>query len=132
MLQVSDWHFPKFLRFNNISPTFIAFDQPSASLSNLCTEDGIFSSRNNSQSRTLRDFDETLRSLRKENFNLKLRIFFLEERSAQAQNGTASTSGSLSKLHGEEISKQNIDLKVSVTYSIRCSNKVEPLLDFAK
>jgi hypothetical protein len=30
--------------------------------------------------RSLREFDETVRELRKENFNLKLRIYFLEER----------------------------------------------------
>ena len=37
--------------------------------------------------RTMRDYDEGLRDLKKENFNLKLRIYFLEERLGKVPGG---------------------------------------------
>jgi centrosomin len=54
------------------------------------------------QGRSLREYEEQMTALRKENFNLKLRIYFLEEKS----------SGGISSDH-DTIMKQNIDLKVS-------------------
>lgn len=54
------------------------------------------------QGRSLREYDEKLQALRKENFNLKLRVYFLEEKSPNnGSNKNASTDA-----------KQNIDLKV--------------------
>ncbi|EAT40146.1 AAEL008110-PA, partial [Aedes aegypti] len=55
------------------------------------------------QGRSLREYEEQMSALRKENFNLKLRIYFLEE--MPASEGTRA-----------EVSlfKQNIDLKVEV------------------
>lgn len=50
--------------------------------------------------RTMREHNEQLNTLRKENFNLKLRIYFLEEKN--------TADGSSDSLY-----KQNIDLKVS-------------------
>lgn len=55
------------------------------------------------QGRSLREHDEQLNSLRKENFNLKLRIYFLEEK---IPNGTISEGS-------EALFKQNVDLKVN-------------------
>lgn len=52
--------------------------------------------------RSLREHEEQLNTLRKENFNLKLRIYFLEEKTASA----ALSAGS------ESLYKQNVDLKV--------------------
>ncbi|XP_031627383.1 CDK5 regulatory subunit-associated protein 2-like isoform X2 [Contarinia nasturtii] len=52
-----------------------------------------------SKGRSLREFDEELHTLRKENFNLKLRIFFLEEK----EN---------TKNHIENSYERNIELKV--------------------
>lgn len=55
------------------------------------------------QGRSLREFEEQMAGLRKENFNLKLRIYFLEEK----------PSASSSMETSECVHKQNIDLKVS-------------------
>lgn len=55
------------------------------------------------QGRSLREFEDQMTTLRKENFNLKLRIYFLEEK--PASNSGASESS-------DSIYKQNIDLKV--------------------
>lgn len=55
------------------------------------------------QGRSLREYDEKLHALQKENFNLKLRLFFLEEKTP----GTG-----LSKGEDESLFKQNVDLKV--------------------
>lgn len=55
------------------------------------------------QGRSLREFEEQMAALRKENFNLKLRIYFLEEKPT-----SSSTMESNDSIH-----KQNIDLKVS-------------------
>lgn len=54
--------------------------------------------------RSLREFEEQMAALRKENFNLKLRIYFLEEK---------PTSSSAVENSSESMNKQNIDLKVS-------------------
>ena len=40
---------------------------------------GLGSGSSGSSLLTMREYDETMRDLRKENFNLKLRIYFLEE-----------------------------------------------------
>lgn len=55
-----------------------------------------------SQIRTMKDYEEQLGSLRKENFNLKLKVYFLEER-LDASNSPSSQ---------EDILKKNIELKV--------------------
>lgn len=52
------------------------------------------------QGRSLREYDEKFQALRKENFNLKLRVYFLEEK--LPATGTAAEA------------KQNIDLKVEI------------------
>ena len=60
------------------------------------------SGSNNSSLLTMREYDETIRDLRKENFNLKLRIYFMEE-----------SQGLLhSPKEQAELYKVNIDLKV--------------------
>lgn len=56
------------------------------------------------QGRSLRDYDEKLHALTKENFHLKLRLFFLEEK--------APTTAGASKSEDDNLFKQNIDLKV--------------------
>ena len=57
----------------------------------------------------MRDYDESFKEMKKENFNLKLRIFFLEERMGLGKKNTA-----------EELVATNLDLKVShfVTYGL--------------
>lgn len=54
------------------------------------------------QGRSLREFEEQMAALRKENFNLKLRIYFLEEK--PSSSNSAETN--------DHIHKMNIDLKV--------------------
>ena len=56
---------------------------------------------------TMRECDETMRDLRKENFNLKLRIYFLEERLGTAR--IVALAGSK-----EELVQNNIELKVRI------------------
>ncbi|XP_055307659.1 CDK5 regulatory subunit-associated protein 2-like isoform X2 [Sitodiplosis mosellana] len=56
------------------------------------------------QSRSLREYDEELHNLRKENFNLKLRIFFLEGK-PQGTNICPSTGP---KTNHEQFSNQNL------------------------
>ena len=51
--------------------------------------------------RTMRDYDDTFKEMKKENFNLKLRIFFLEERMGLGQGGGR-----------EELARENLELKV--------------------
>ena len=51
--------------------------------------------------RTMRDYEESFKEMRKENFNLKLRIFFLEER-----------MGIGKKLPRDELAANNLELKV--------------------
>ncbi|XP_024089445.2 myomegalin isoform X15 [Pongo abelii] len=55
------------------------------------------------QSQALRDFEKHLNDLKKENFSLKLRIYFLEERMQQKYEASR-----------EDIYKRNIELKVEV------------------
>lgn len=54
----------------------------------------------------LREFEEQMAGLRKENFNLKLRIYFLEEK--PTSSNTIESNDSIHKL--------NIDLKVIETF----------------
>lgn len=49
------------------------------------------------QGRSLREYDEKFQALRKENFNLKLRVYFLEEKSSTSLE-----------------TKQNIDFKIEL------------------
>jgi hypothetical protein len=56
--------------------------------------------------RSIREFDETVRELRKENFNLKLRIYFLEERLGTSRLAAASAGSK------EELIQNNYELKV--------------------
>lgn len=95
----------------------IAFAPCSTSNPCLSAETGLFSNGSHlvhSEGQSLREFDEKLQSLQKENFNLKLRIFFLEERKeALGQNGGGINSvNATAKCNDDEISKYNIDLKV--------------------
>ncbi|XP_027430189.2 myomegalin isoform X8 [Zalophus californianus] len=55
------------------------------------------------QTQALRDFEKHLNDLKKENFSLKLRIYFLEERMQQKYEAS-----------GDDIYKRNIELKVEV------------------
>uniref|UniRef100_A0A7N9CZ74 CDK5 regulatory subunit-associated protein 2 n=1 Tax=Macaca fascicularis TaxID=9541 RepID=A0A7N9CZ74_MACFA len=55
------------------------------------------------RARNMKDFENQITELKKENFNLKLRIYFLEERMQQEFHGPA-----------EHIYKTNIELKVEV------------------
>ncbi|XP_060106849.1 CDK5 regulatory subunit-associated protein 2-like [Heteronotia binoei] len=55
------------------------------------------------RARTMKDFENQITELRKENFNLKLRIYFLEERMQQKFDGP-----------NEEICRINIELKVEL------------------
>ena len=66
--------------------------------------------------RTMREYDEGLRDLKKENFNLKLRIYFLEERLGKVPGG----GGGIDRLAAETPTGENprdtnsvMDLKVS-------------------
>lgn len=65
-----------------------------------------------SQGRSLREYDEKLRVLQKENFNLKLRLFFLEEKSPTGASGNAVNGAVKAPSEDELRFKQNIDLKV--------------------
>lgn len=76
------------------------------------------------QGRSLREYEEQMSALRKENFNLKLRIYFLEE-NAGIGGGSGNTSGGATGITGhgsptdgtiapEGLFKQNIDLKVEL------------------
>jgi len=53
--------------------------------------------------KTMRDYDESFKEMKKENFNLKLRIFFLEERMGSGKKNTA-----------DELAVNNLDLKVQL------------------
>ncbi|XP_030062275.1 CDK5 regulatory subunit-associated protein 2 [Microcaecilia unicolor] len=55
------------------------------------------------RARTMKDFEKQITELKKENFNLKLRIYFLEEQIQQKFDGAI-----------EDIYKNNIELKVEV------------------
>ncbi|XP_059608537.1 centrosomin isoform X2 [Phlebotomus argentipes] len=56
------------------------------------------------QGRSVRDYEEQMTTLQRENFNLRLRIYFLEEK----LNGSAMGQGT------ESLFKQNVDLKVEI------------------
>lgn len=71
---------------------------------------------------SLRDYDEQLNTLRRENFNLKLRIYFLESNGTPGVVGGAAGSGGgggsgpgqsgAGDAAKEALYKQNVDLKV--------------------
>lgn len=73
---------------------------------------------------SMREYEEQLSALKKENFNLKLRIFFLEEKTPSL---TASGDG------GESLFKQNVDLKVEMeTLRKELEEKQDLLVQAAK
>lgn len=73
--------------------------------------------------RTMKDYEEKQAALKKENFNLKLRIYFLEERMSQI-NGLKDK---------EEAIKNNIELSVeNETMRKELSEKQELLCQAAK
>ena len=53
----------------------------------------------------MRDYDESFKEMKKENFNLKLRIFFLEERLGQGK-----------KTNVDELANANLELKVRMVW----------------
>nr|XP_022914365.1 interaptin isoform X2 [Onthophagus taurus] len=74
------------------------------------------------RSRSVKEFEETLTALRKENFNLKLRIYFLEER--------MGTNFGMDK---ENAIKKNIELKVEVeSYKKELAEKQDLLCQAVK
>ena len=58
----------------------------------------------------MRDYDDTFKEMKKENFNLKLRIFFLEER-----------LGTGKKTSAEELANSNLELKVWKELTCLCT-----------
>ncbi|XP_050068230.1 centrosomin isoform X2 [Anopheles maculipalpis] len=88
--------------------------------------------------RSLRDNEEEISTLRKENFNLKLRIYFLEQKAGICTDsdtpvlGHTSSSSTNTSCDGNYL-KQNIDLKVEVE-SLRqdVQNKHDLLCQAAK
>lgn len=63
---------------------------------------------------SLREVEDQIAALRKENFNLKLRIYFLEEKPTSLLAKSSSLGNSCMNLETiDSINKQNIDLKVS-------------------
>lgn len=87
----------------------------------MSAETGLFSNGSNvvhSEGQSLREFDEKLQSLQKENFNLKLRIFFLEERKENGGGGGGiNSSNATTKCNDDDVAKYNIDLKVFSKYT---------------
>lgn len=76
-----------------------------------------------SQGRSVRELEEQMSALRKENFNLKLRIYFLEE----GQPGAWADSST------ESLSKQLIDAKIEIaTLRKTVDVKMELLKDAAR
>lgn len=76
----------------------------------------------------VREVDDTIRDLRKENFNLKLRIYFLEERLGSSSRWSSAQSGSR-----EELLQSNLELKVqceSLKYDVK--EKTELLAEAGK
>jgi centrosomin len=63
--------------------------------------------------RSLREFEEQMAALRKENFNLKLRIYFLEEKPEKPSS--SSSTNIPEQANREATYKQIIDLKVSLS-----------------
>ncbi|XP_058887729.1 myomegalin isoform X8 [Acipenser ruthenus] len=72
------------------------------------------------QTHTLREFEKHLNDLKKENFSLKLRIYFLEERMQQKYEDSS-----------EDVYKRNIELKVEVESLKQELQEKQPLLDKA-
>lgn len=69
-----------------------------------------------SYGRTMKEYEDELSSLKKENFQLKLRIYFLEEKNP-TRSGISSSD--------EDIIKTNVELKVGLTKYIElylCKN----------
>jgi hypothetical protein len=65
----------------------------------------------------MKEYDEQLSQLKKENFNLKLRIYFLEERMGHMSSADDK----------DDPVKKNIELKVMCSFSLRvfvCENSV--------
>ena len=60
------------------------------------------------------DYDESQREIKKQNFNLKLRIFFLEERLALGGENS-----------NEKLIASNIDLKVKICGHVLCKSLSE-------
>ncbi|XP_064027452.1 CDK5 regulatory subunit-associated protein 2 isoform X2 [Pogoniulus pusillus] len=69
------------------------------------------------RARTMKDYENQISDLKKENFNLKLRIYFLEERMQQKFDGPT-----------EDICKINIELKVEIESLKRELQEREKLL----
>ncbi|KAM9117042.1 CDK5 regulatory subunit-associated protein 2 isoform 2-T2 [Pangshura tecta] len=69
------------------------------------------------RARTMKDYENQITDLKKENFNLKLRIYFLEERMQQKFDGPT-----------EDVYKINIELKVEVESLKRDLQEREKLL----
>ncbi|XP_050307109.1 centrosomin isoform X5 [Anthonomus grandis grandis] len=67
--------------------------------------------------RTVKEFEDQLTSLKKENFNLKLRIYFLEEKMGVNFN-----------LNSDNIVKQNVELKVNLANLHSEANEKHKLL----
>ena len=65
--------------------------------------------------KTMRDYDDTFKEMKKENFNLKLRIFFLEER-----------LGTGKKTSAEELANSNLELKVWKELTCLCTLRLAP------
>lgn len=62
-----------------------------------------------SQAKSVRDYEEQITSLQRECFNLKLKIYFLEEK---LNESSAMGQGT------ESLFKQNVDLKVRHQYNM--------------
>eukprot|EP00095_Tigriopus_kingsejongensis_P006629 maker-scaffold1179_size56971-snap-gene-0.12 protein:Tk06629 transcript:maker-scaffold1179_size56971-snap-gene-0.12-mRNA-1 annotation:"cdk5 regulatory subunit-associated protein 2" len=85
---------------------------------------GSSSTSINTAGRTVKEYDDGMRDLKKENFNLKLRIYFLEERLGQAGHGVNGQSPDLkvrphpgefqARPPKEDIRQSNMDLKIQV------------------
>lgn len=87
----------------------VGFGLRSPSCSNLHTGTGGNGALSPSHGLSLREFDEKLKALQKENFNLKFRVYFLET----SLGGNSTTNGpNKAVLDDDSLLKQNIDLKV--------------------
>ena len=53
--------------------------------------------------KSMKDYDEGFKEMKKENFNLKLRIFFLEERLGLGK-----------KTNAQDLANANLELKVTI------------------
>lgn len=80
----------------------------------------------NSWNQNSREYDDTLRLLRKENFNLKLRIYFLEERFSKIQDNCSVLNNWDSEFNEQNMYQRNIDLEVCS----ECCSKFKLLLSY--